>query len=160
MSSLGHLVAVPAESLAAVRNPVRPLGQAKGPVQRSISLCPFCPDQAEGRYEYRHRTVAAFRDAYPVTEGHYLVVPLRHAPDYFAMTRKERRDAEELVVALSELLRAQDSSISGFNVGMNCGSAAGQTVEHAHIHLIPRRCGDTPHPRGGVRGVIPARQDY
>ncbi len=105
-------------------------------------------------------TVYALADRYPVSRGHTLVIPRRHTPDYFSMTSEERRDAEDLIFRLRERLLAADASIEGFNVGMNCGEVAGQTVPHAHIHLIPRRRGDTPHPRGGVRGVIPDRMSY
>jgi diadenosine tetraphosphate (Ap4A) HIT family hydrolase len=112
------------------------------------------------RYEWELRTVVAIRDAFPVTEGHYLVIPRRHAIDFFGMTSAERRDSDELLAAIADSLRHLDASIVGFNIGMNCGQAAGQTVPHAHTHLIPRRVGDTPVPRGGVRGVIPEKMNY
>ena len=73
------------------------------------------------------------------------------------MTSEERGDAEDLLRVLRDKILAVDPSILGFNVGANCGEAAGQTVMHAHIHLIPRRKGDTHEPRGGVRGVIARR---
>jgi ATP adenylyltransferase len=122
--------------------------------------CPFCPAVAFDRYERISGTVAAFRDGFPVTEGHYLVVPLRHTPNFFEMTPEERQDTDALLVELAAQIRAMDPLVSGFNIGMNCGDTAGQTIGHAHTHLIPRRAGDTPAPRGGVRGVIPARMNY
>jgi diadenosine tetraphosphate (Ap4A) HIT family hydrolase len=76
------------------------------------------------------------------------------------MTSQERRDAEELVLLLRERILSSDPTVLGFNVGANCGEVAGQTVPHAHVHLIPRRRGDTPRPRGGVRGVIPDKMAY
>jgi diadenosine tetraphosphate (Ap4A) HIT family hydrolase len=76
------------------------------------------------------------------------------------MTEKERRDAEALLLILKSRISAADRTVTGFNIGINCGESAGQTVFHAHIHLIPRRDGDTPHPRGGVRGVIPDKMSY
>jgi diadenosine tetraphosphate (Ap4A) HIT family hydrolase len=76
------------------------------------------------------------------------------------MTESERVDAHRLLRIVRTKLAADDSSIEGFNVGMNCGEVAGQTVFHAHIHLMPRRRGDTPQPRGGVRGAIPAKMSY
>jgi diadenosine tetraphosphate (Ap4A) HIT family hydrolase len=76
------------------------------------------------------------------------------------MTDQERRDAESLIRILKKRLSESDESITGFNVGMNCGESAGQTIFHAHIHLIPRRDGDTPDPTGGVRGVIPDKMSY
>lgn len=127
---------------------------------RAVPACPFCPDSRFERYEIVEGEVAAVKDANPVTEGHHLIVPLRHTEDFFTMTLTERRDAESLILLLREKLSANDSSIVGFNIGMNCGEPAGQTVFHAHIHLIPRRVGDTPTLRGGVRGVIPARMNY
>jgi diadenosine tetraphosphate (Ap4A) HIT family hydrolase len=104
--------------------------------------------------------VASVRDGYPVTDGHCLIVPLRHTEDYLSMTAQERLDADTLMRLLIAELRRRDPFITGFNIGMNCGWDAGQTVFHAHIHLIPRRPGDTPNPRGGVRGVIPEKMDY
>jgi diadenosine tetraphosphate (Ap4A) HIT family hydrolase len=76
------------------------------------------------------------------------------------MNDAERRDAECLLILLRDRTLAGDSRVTGFNIGMNCGLSAGQLVLHAHIHLIPRRSGDTVDPSGGVRGVIPARQKY
>jgi diadenosine tetraphosphate (Ap4A) HIT family hydrolase len=76
------------------------------------------------------------------------------------MTQEERRDAEELLVNLRRDIIEADPSVVGFNIGMNCGKSAGQTIEHAHIHLIPRRYGDTPQPQGGIRGAIPGRMAY
>jgi diadenosine tetraphosphate (Ap4A) HIT family hydrolase len=76
------------------------------------------------------------------------------------MTPEEHRDAEDLLAKLRKQILESDPTVVGFNVGANCGEAAGQTIEHAHIHLIPRRAGDTPVPKGGVRGVIPERMAY
>jgi diadenosine tetraphosphate (Ap4A) HIT family hydrolase len=107
-----------------------------------------------------HDLVAVIPDAYPVTEGHHLIVPVRHVSDFFEMTDQEVREAYVALHDLRERLTAADPEIAGFNVGTNSGVAAGQTVFHAHIHLIPRRIGDTPDPRGGVRGVVPAKMSY
>ena len=87
--------------------------------------------------------------------GIILIIPKRHTADWFSMTEAECRDAEQLLRRLKKKLHASDPTITGFNIGMNCGTSAGQTIFHAHIHLIPRRDGDTPNPTGGVRGVIP-----
>jgi diadenosine tetraphosphate (Ap4A) HIT family hydrolase len=89
-----------------------------------------------------------------------LIIPVRHTRDFFTMTEQERNDVNTLLSILREELSADDPTVTGFNVGMNCGISAGQSVMHAHIHLIPRRDGDTPRPRGGVRGVIPRKMDY
>ena len=112
--------------------------------------CPFCGENVAGKIIKEHGTAIAIRDKYPVTEYHTLVLPRRHTPDFFTMTPQERRDAEALILRLKEDILETDHSVVGFNVGINCGEAAGQTIMHAHVHLIPRRLGDTPNPRGGV----------
>jgi len=121
--------------------------------------CRFCPGKIKNLVVAELDSVWAVRDRYPVSEGHHIIIPKRHAPDWFAMTEKERRDAEALLLILKSRISA-DRTVTGFNIGMNCGESAGQSVFHAHIHLIPRRDGDTPHPRGGVRGVIPDKMSY
>ncbi|BBO70946.1 HIT family protein [Desulfosarcina alkanivorans] len=105
-------------------------------------------------------TVAAFNDGYPVTEGHLLIVPLRHTPDWLSLSAREVRDSETLIRRLADRIRTADPRVSGFNIGTNIGRSAGQTVFHAHIHLIPRRDGDSDNPKGGVRGVIDGRRGY
>lgn len=122
--------------------------------------CRFCRPAVEHRIVAEFDTVWAFEDRYPVTAGHHLVVPKRHTPDWFAMTAKERRDADDLIRILKERIESADRAVRGFNIGINCGRYAGQTIFHAHIHLIPRRCGDTENPAGGVRGVIPGKMAY
>lgn len=123
--------------------------------------CSFCTAiaGAQGGTSARN-LVVVIPDAHPVTEGHHLIVPVRHVSDFFEMTNQEAREAYVALHDLRERLRAADPEIAGFNVGTNSGVAAGQTVFHAHIHLIPRRVGDTPDPRGGVRGVVPAKMSY
>ena len=130
------------------------------PAEGSDPRCPFCPQQAGPRVKEAFRSVLALEDVYPVTEGHLLIVPVRHTRDYFTMTEGERRDAEHLLEILRKRIEQEDPEVSGFNIGANCGASAGQTIHHAHIHLIPRRDGDTENPRGGVRGVIPGRRSY
>ena len=122
--------------------------------------CPFCGKGIEGRIVKEYGTAIAIRDKYPVTAHHTLVLPRRHTPDFFSMTPQERRDAEALILSLKDEILKSDHSVVGFNVGINCGEAAGQTIMHAHVHLIPRRLGDTTNPRGGVRGVIPDKMAY
>ena len=119
--------------------------------------CPFCKviDKVA-----ENNSVFAIKDNYPVSKGHHLIIPSRHTENYFSMSDNERSDAMELIRVLKNQLEESDSSITGFNIGMNSGESAGQTVMHSHIHLIPRRKGDTPKPRGGVRGVIPNKMDY
>lgn len=107
-----------------------------------------------------NNSVFAIKDNYPVTKGHHLIIPFRHTDDYFSMTKIERDEATELIRVLKKKIQEGDNSITGFNIGMNSGESAGQTIMHSHIHLIPRREGDTPKPRGGIRGVIPDKMDY
>ena len=122
--------------------------------------CLFCRWIRAGKAVATLGTVAAFDDGYPVTDGHLLVVPLRHTADWFSMTEAEVRDSEALLRILADRLRQRDPSVSGFNIGTNVGESAGQTVFHAHIHLIPRRDGDADNPTGGVRGVIDGKRCY
>lgn len=124
------------------------------------AACVFCSASFRDTAVLENRTVVAVPDAFPVAPGHHLVLPRRHAADFFDLTAQERADTMEALDALRARLLTQDPTIEGFNVGMNCGPAAGQTVPHAHTHLIPRRRGDTPDPRGGVRGAVPARMSY
>lgn len=100
------------------------------------------------------------RDAYPVTEGHTLIIPKRHAQTWFDLTEQEQSEVNHLLSNQRKELLQLHPDISGFNIGMNCGESAGQTIFHCHIHLIPRRDGDCDNPRGGVRGVIAERQKY
>jgi diadenosine tetraphosphate (Ap4A) HIT family hydrolase len=98
-------------------------------------------------------------DRYPVTEGHLLVVPFRRFASYFEASAAEREALWALVEEARRFLDARYRP-DGYNIGINVGAAAGQTVMHLHVHLIPRRFGDSADPRGGVRGVIAARQKY
>jgi len=119
--------------------------------------CPFCKKIDKVA---ENNSVFAMKDNYPVSEGHLLIIPYRHTENFFSMTEVERSNAMELIRVLKNQLEESDSSITGFNIGMNSGESAGQTVMHSHIHLIPRRDGDIRNPRGGVRGVIPGKMDY
>ncbi len=99
------------------------------------------------------------RDAFPVSPGHTLVIPLRHIGSFFELTAVERDCMFELLVrAKAELDHTFQPD--GFNIGINDGAASGQTVPHLHLHLIPRYRGDVPDPRGGVRWVVPAKAKY
>jgi diadenosine tetraphosphate (Ap4A) HIT family hydrolase len=120
--------------------------------------CPFC-GLPETRVLVRNQLAIAFRDAFPVTQGHTLVIPLRHVPSLFDTTAEERTALFELLEEAKRQLQA-DFAPAGYNIGINDGAAAGQTVGHLHIHLIPRYPGDRPDPRGGIRWVIPEKADY
>jgi ATP adenylyltransferase len=125
-----------------------------------MSDCPFCPDQVWDRIVEELGSVYAIEDLNPVTPGHLLIIPKRHVADYFDLTPNEQQDAWQLIGILRSRILAHDQSVTGFNVGFNSGASAGQTIFHAHIHLIPRRDGDAQNPRGGVRGVVPGKMSY
>ena len=118
--------------------------------------CPFC-DPAEP--VLGNALAAAIFDANPVTPGHLLILARRHVASYFEATAEEKAALLELLDAARALLDQRFQPV-GYNIGINVGAAAGQTVMHLHVHLIPRYRGDVADPRGGVRGVIPARQNY
>jgi diadenosine tetraphosphate (Ap4A) HIT family hydrolase len=101
----------------------------------------------------------ATRDSFPVSPGHTLVVPFRHCSDFFELTADEMAACMELLVVEREALTGELKP-DGYNVGINVGPAAGQSILHVHIHLIPRYAGDHPSPRGGVRQIIPWKADY
>ena len=102
----------------------------------------------------------AVRDTSPVTPLHTLVLPNRHVADYFELEPEERRAIAHLLEESRRDILAGDPTVAGFNIGVNVGAVAGQTIFHCHVHLIPRRPGDVANPRGGVRAVIPGRADY
>ncbi len=101
----------------------------------------------------------AFLDRFPVSNGHTLVIPKRHVVSIWEMNTEEYADAFNLVGRVKDILQERFAP-QGFNVGVNCGEAAGQTIFHAHIHLIPRYNGDVANPRGGVRNIIPGKGNY
>lgn len=121
--------------------------------------CPFC-EMPAGRVVASNDLAFALRDAYPVTPLHTLVIPRRHVRGCFELTPEEVGACWGLLLELREGIAREDAEVAGFNVGINDGEAAGQTVAHCHLHLIPRRRGDVGDPRGGVRGVIPGRAGY
>ena len=120
--------------------------------------CIFCA-RGEGQAVHRHELALVLPDTYPLTKGHSLVVPRRHVASFFDLTMDER-------MAILELLDRAKADIDrehapdGYNIGINNGRAAGQTVMHVHMHLIPRYANDTSDPRGGVRWIFPDRAAY
>lgn len=124
--------------------------------------CPFCFLEAPDRVFYQDDVVAVLWDGFAVSPGHALVVPRRHVATWFEANDGERSALlRGIDVAREEVLRRYtDPAPEGFNIGINVGAAAGQTVFHLHVHLIPRYSGDVPDPRGGVRHVIPAKGNY
>jgi ATP adenylyltransferase len=123
------------------------------------SDCPFC---AIGRSAVIADNELAFaiRDLNPVTPFHSLVLPRRHVPAYFDLNREEMMAVEDLLDQLHDDILVEDPTVEGFNIGVNIGAVAGQTVFHCHVHLIPRRRGDVEDPWGGVRAIIPGQARY
>ncbi len=120
--------------------------------------CPFC-DPGD-RIIAEDGPCFALRDLYPVARGHTLIIPRRHVSSFRELTPEEWTAVHRLACRIAADLQREDPSIGAFNMGINDGPSAGQSIPHVHIHLIPRRQGDVRRPRGGVRGVIPFRQDY
>ena len=121
--------------------------------------CPFC-EPAPDRVAFTNSTTVVLLDLYPVTPGHLLVVPRRHFARWSEATVEERSSLLEDTDRARALALSRDTTIDGFNIGWNDGPAAGQTVMHLHIHVIPRRTGDVEDPRGGIRWIIPDRARY
>lgn len=121
-------------------------------------VCPFCELDPQ-RILCENETGFFFRDGFPVSPGHTLVIPRRHVATFFDLTMNERLALMDL---LDQAKRGLDAQLQpgGYNIGINDGPVAGQTVLHLHIHLIPRYEGDQPDPRGGVRWVLPDKAKY
>ena len=122
------------------------------------SPCPFCALPA-GRIVHARESAVVIRDGFPVSPGHSLVIPKRHVSSFFEATDAERGDLLSLLAEARDDLERQFRP-AGYNIGINDGAAAGQTVPHLHIHLIPRYVGDRDDPRGGVRWVLPDKAAY
>ena len=121
--------------------------------------CAFC-DRLDGGNQIAENALAvAFPDAFPLTPGHCLVIPRRHESDFLALTSEEQAAVWALVAPVRRYVEAAWIP-DGYNIGINVGEAAGQTVAHAHLHVIPRRRGDVADPRGGIRWIIPGRARY
>jgi diadenosine tetraphosphate (Ap4A) HIT family hydrolase len=131
-------------------------------VKQEKNQCLFCEIQASNRERIiaENSLVYAIRDGFPVTEGHTLFIPKRHTLDYFSLKQEEVLAINQLMELHRKLLQKEDPTIDGFNIGMNCGETAGQTIFHCHVHLIPRRKGDVENPRGGVRHIIAGKGFY
>lgn len=121
--------------------------------------CPFCDKIESHQLVLEDPLAVAIPDAYPLNPGHTLVLPRRHEPDFFKLTAAEESAIWRLIHALRDDLQAR-LALAGYNIGINVGSAAGQTIAHVHVHLIPRYHGDVEDPRGGIRWIIPARAPY
>jgi diadenosine tetraphosphate (Ap4A) HIT family hydrolase len=121
--------------------------------------CPFCQRIEAEDVRAANPLACAFDDAYPISPGHTLIVSRRHEPDFFALTSEEQAAMLALVRVLQPQLKEQLNA-QAFNIGLNVGAVAGQTVGHAHLHLVPRFEGDVQDPRGGIRWIIPEKAAY
>lgn len=117
--------------------------------------CPFCNPEAD-EIVAQNEFCYARRDRYPVSRGHLLIIPFRHTPDFFSLTSEEKKALLDLIAPCRDFI-VEIFTPDGYNIGMNIGAAAGQTIMHCHCHIIPRYTGDVDRPRGGVRGVVPKR---
>ena len=123
-----------------------------------IPPCPFC-NLGDGRIVTQNNLAVALWDRYPVNPGHALIVPRRHVATFFEATADEKVALFKLVDEVRALIDEEQMPY-GYNIGINVGEAAGQTVMHLHVHLIPRFKGDVDDPTGGVRLVIPDKGNY
>ena len=124
-----------------------------------MNNCIFC-NIPENRIVNEYKYFYIIRDLYPVTNLHSLVIPKRHVVSYFECNQDEYNEIPIILNTQKTELKLTDETITGFNIGMNIGEDAGQTVFHFHIHIIPRRKDDVKNPKGGIRGVIPNKQKY
>ena len=124
-----------------------------------MSDCIFCSIPRD-RIILENELIYAIRDNYPVTPLHSLIIPKRHVIDYFSLTKDELLSCNALLKKVKNSITVEDGSVKAFNIGINSGEEAGQTIFHCHIHLIPRRVGDVENPRGGIRHLIPGKGDY
>ncbi len=120
--------------------------------------CPFCKIPTK-RILAANEHAVAFADGFPISKGHALIVPLRHSTSIFDLPANEQASLWELVGKV-RLQLAETEHPNGFNIGVNDGTAAGQTVDHGHIHIIPRYAGDVVEPRGGIRWIMPDKAKY
>jgi diadenosine tetraphosphate (Ap4A) HIT family hydrolase len=121
--------------------------------------CAFCQRLATGDLVAENALAAAYFDAFPLSPGHCLAVPRRHESNFLALSPEEQAAVWALVPPVRSRIES-DQAPDGYNLGINIGEAAGQTIGHAHLHVIPRYRGDVPDPRGGVRLIIPDKARY
>ena len=121
--------------------------------------CLFCNIKESGCAHENELAYASY-DTYPVSEYHCLVIPKRHVKDFFDLTNEELLACNDLIKTVKNDIVYKDKNVAGFNLGTNIGKVSGQSINHCHFHLIPRRKGDVNNPQGGVRSVIPNKQHY
>jgi diadenosine tetraphosphate (Ap4A) HIT family hydrolase len=116
--------------------------------------CPFCNLESTRSIIIESEYFYSVKDLYPVSVGHTLIISKRHTDNYFELSLSEKIDLIDMIDKVCSTLQTEQK-IDGFNIGMNVNEAAGQTIFHTHIHVIPRILGDIPNSRGGVRNIIP-----
>ena len=121
--------------------------------------CIFC-NKTKQKIVNSNESFFVVRDSYPVTKYHSLIIPHRHISNFFDLSDYEFNNLRKILKIERQSLLDLDKDITAFNVGVNSGVDAGQSIMHCHIHIIPRRKGDIDNPKGGVRGVIPSKQKY
>ena len=121
--------------------------------------CPFCNLSSDVEIIYESELVIAFYDKFPVNVGHALIIPKRHVANYFDLTPEEISEMQDVLFRVKDIVKERHNP-DGFNISVNVGEHAGQSVFHVHMHLIPRFKGDVEDPKGGIRGVIPSKQKY
>lgn len=121
--------------------------------------CPFCVIENSREIIAENELSLAFYDGFPVSPGHALIIPKRHVSSFFDLSEEERIDMLRLADQVKKILESKFRP-DGYNIGVNVGESAGQSVFHVHMHIIPRYTGDVENPKGGVRGVIPSMQNY
>ena len=124
-----------------------------------MNECFFCKSIEKKDFELENDYAIARFDDFPVNEGHLEVIPKRHVKDWWEINLEERIAIFDLLDKAKEIIDERFKP-DGYNIGMNLGEKAGQSIMHLHVHLIPRYNGDVPNPRGGVRGIIPEKQNY
>jgi len=120
--------------------------------------CPFC-SPADKALLARNENVIILWDSFPISPGHTLVTPLRHAASWSDLTREEKIAMFDGIDIAQKEIEKQHSP-DGYNIGINDGTAAGQTIMHVHLHVIPRYAGDSDDPRGGLRWILPDKARY
>ena len=126
--------------------------------EKTVEECIFC-QVPKDEIVAESDLCLAFYDRYPVSPGHMLIIPKRHVASYFELTADEINAMQTMLLEMKDVVQELYKP-DGFNIGVNVGEAAGQSIFHVHMHLIPRYTGDVEYPRGGVRGVIPEKQNY
>ena len=121
--------------------------------------CFFCKCIKNKDFQFENKIAIARFDDFPVNKGHIEIIPKAHVKDWWDTTIEERIEIFNLIDEVKKFIDDKYNP-DGYNIGMNLGEKAGQSIMHLHVHLIPRYDGDVPNPRGGVRGIIPEKQNY